>query len=358
MKKLIFTALTALFLLPFSGNIPVEAQNVTRKLLVTLQPDEKIMMAESCLALLALENKVFLITTVGNNYFVYENGQRKGPFSKFEEIEVKAWPEDSPKRENNCSVYETAEESYNPDLLVANDDGTFSIKLNGKVYGPYGYITRIHAWSDNSGFVALTMDKQMKLRLVTSDGLDIPLNGEVEKIQFSPVSKKFVFALKEKQEVDPDFLKVDYSKMTQEEILKFAQKMEEKAKNAPPLKSYIYVNGTTKLGPYDLNAFYSNNPAFTKTSGDNWIMIMDDVLYVNGGKVKEFPNTGISTCQTWLSKDGKKYVVVTYDKITFSDGKVYEYPIEPSVSEKDGKITVKWAALENEKDLVFYSREL
>jgi Tol biopolymer transport system component len=238
-----------------------------------------------------------------------------------------------------------------------NDDGTVTVKLNNKKFGPYQFISQMHTWPDKSGFVAIVMDKEMKSRLVSSEGLNMDLNGDVEQLQFSPKSKKFVFALKERDAVDMDLMKIDFSKMTQEEMMAFAKKQEEKAKNAPERKSYVYVNGTTKFGPYNLNSFYSNNPGFIRNS-DNWIMTIGNTLYINGSKTREFTDVDLNTCKIWLSGDAKRFVIVSYDKVVFSDGKTYNNPLEPSTTEKDGKLILKWLSLENEKDLVFYSREL
>ncbi|NJK96132.1 MAG: hypothetical protein HC905_15570 [Bacteroidales bacterium] len=196
----------------------------------------------------------------------------------------------------------------------------------------------------------------MNASLVTSEGLNVALKGDVEKIQVSPVEKKYLIAVNEREAVDMSMLNKDFSKMTQEEIMKWAKEQEEKVKNAPKPNSYVLVNGTTKFGPFPLNSFYSNNPGFTKNG--NWIMSVNDVLYINGVKVKEFTDMNVNTCQTYLSSDGKKYAVASYDKIFFSDGKTFMSPMEITAIEKDGKVTLKWLSLENEKDLVLYSREL
>lgn len=337
---------------PSTSQTPAALRNV----LITLQPGEKIMYAESCLALSVLNNQVALITRMGNKFYVYDKGQRKGPFDNLEGISISECPEFE-NTDNKCAIHEVADMGLDQSMININDDGTVTIKLNNKKFGPYQFISQMHTWPDKSGFVAIIMDKEMKSHLVTSEGLSMPLNGDVERIQFSPKSKKFIFALKEREALDMDLMKIDFSKMTQEEMMNFAKKQEEKAKNAPERKSWVYLNGSTKFGPYNLNSFYSNNPGFIKNS-DHWIMTVDNVLYIDGNKTREFTNIDLNTCKIWLSADAKRYVIVSYDKVMFSDGKTYNNPLEPSVTEKDGKLTLKWLSLENGKDLVFYSREL
>jgi hypothetical protein len=331
--------------------------NLTSKIILSLQPGEKILTAESCLVLSVSNNQSYVVVSKNNQLFVYDNGQRKGPYKDVDEANIK--PCDSNNQDNNsCSVYEPAGSVNNTDYLVMNDDGTYAIKLNGKTYGPYPFIKDLQVWPDKSGFVAIIMDKQMKSTLVSSDGTNLALNGETERLQVSPTGKKYVVALKETPGIDPAFLNTDFSKLSQDEIMKLAQKQADREKNAGPPKSYIYTTGGTKLGPFDTQTFYSNNPAFTRSGGDNWIMVVDNTLYINGKIIKKYEDTDLNTCRIWLSRDGKRYAIISYDKVIFSDGNSYSYPLVPSSYEKDGKIFIKWLSLEHEKDLVLYSKEL
>jgi hypothetical protein len=351
-RRLTILILLVMALLPVKSQTPVE-----RKLLVTLQPNEDVLYSESCLNLSMNADQFYLVTLYNNKIYTYENGQKKGPFNDPEEAEIKKCSSGY-SSDFKCSIYDTQIPETDPQSLQTNNDGSFSIKLNNKTYGPYPFIAQLYIWPDKSGFVATTMSKDMKMSLITSEGLNLPLNGDIEKIHFSPKGKKFIFALKERQDVDMSILNTDFSKMSQEELITFAKKQEEKANSAPKLNSYVYVNGTTKLGPYDLNAFYSDNPGFTKTGGENWIMTLNNALYINGTKVKDFPDMDLNACKTWVSSDGKRYVVISYDKIVFSDGKSYENPVEFTVEDKGGKLLVKWVSFENEKDLVLYSKSL
>ncbi len=329
---------------------------VNRKVLLTLQQGEIIMYGESFLSLTIATGQVSITTKMDDKFYIYKNGVKKGPFENLDEQEA---PQtfNQENAESKCAVYQPQEnpEAYESYLSV-NDDGTYSITLNNKKYGPYGLISHLHVWPDKSGFFAITTDQNMNAFLVTSEGLKVALKGDVEKIHVSPSGKKYLFAVNEREAVDMSVLNKDFSKMTQEEIMKWAKEQEQKANNAPTPTSYVLLNGTTKFGPFPQNSFYSDNPAFTKNG--NWIMSVNNTLYINGVKVKEFTDLDINTCQTYLSSDGKKYAIASYDKIYFSDGKTYPSPMETSAVEKDGKITLKWLSLENEKDLVLYSRDL
>jgi len=348
----ILLLLTALLYQPLIS----QTTPLTRKVLISLQPGEKIMYAESFLSLAISTEQVSLTTKMDDKFFVYKNGVKKGPFDNLDEQEAPT-KADSEDMQSKCSIYQPQENNEtNLSYLSANTDGSYTITLNNKKYGPYMLISHLHVWPDKSGFFAITMDKNMNSFLVTSEGLNVALKGDAEKIQVSPTGKKFLFAVNEREAVDMSALTKDYSKMTQEEIMKWAKEMEQKANSAPQAMSYVLLNGTTKFGPFPLSTFYSDNPAFTKNG--NWIMSVNNTLYINGVKVKEFTDMDVNTCQTYLSPDGKKYALASYEKIYFSDGKTYPSPLEIIAGEKDGKITLKWLSLENEKDLVLYSREI
>lgn len=351
-KQLVIT--TLLFGILLQGICQSPA--VTRKVLLTLQQGEIIMYGESYLSLTIATGQASITTKMDDKFYIYKNGVRKGPFDSLEEQEAPT-NANQESMQSKCSVYQPQEnDEVNLNYISVNDDGTYSITLNSKKYGPYGLISKLHVWPDKSGFIAITADQNMNQFLVTSEGLKVALKGDVEKIHVSPGGKKYLFAVNEREAIDMSIMNKDFSKMTQEEIMKWAKEQEQKANNAPTPMSYVLLNGTTKFGPFPQNTFYSDNPAFTKNG--NWIMSVNNTLYINGVKVKEFTDLDVNTCQTYLSSDGKKYAIASYDKIYFSDGKSYPSPMETSAVEKDGKITLKWLSLENEKDLVFYSRDL
>jgi hypothetical protein len=202
------------------------------------------------------------------------------------------------------------------------------------------------------------MDAGMKSYLVTAEGQNTELEGNAESLHISPSGRNYVFAVKENPNLNAALLNMDFSKMTTEELMKFAREQEEKAKNAGPPKAWVYMSNGPKLGPFDAREFYFNSLTYTKTGGDNWIMRMDNTLYINGIEKRKFEDIDLNSCKVWLSKDGKKYAVASWDKIVFYDGAVYQYPIKITGLEKDGKIIMKWVSLENEKDLVVYSGEL
>jgi len=331
--------------------------NAVRKVLLSLQAGERIVNNESCIELSYSANQLYLVTQQGQNFFIYEGGQRKGPYKSMDQIKEKNCGNNN---NHNCSVYDPEQRDNMGDYITMTESGEMAIKFNGKTFGPYKMVTAMHVPPDKSWFVALTMNSEMKTTIVSSDYPTQPVNGNASELQASISGKQYLLAVKEGDGFDPELLKTDFSKMTQDQLIKFMQQQEEKKKKAGPPKAYVYTNGGKKFGPYPAQSISNNNPAFCKSGGGNWYMVLDNELYINGTSVKKFSydEINVSTCNVWLSADGKKYAVTSYDKIIFSDGTSFTAPLKLEADGKDGKTMIKWISLENEKDLVAYTKDL
>jgi hypothetical protein len=78
---------------------------------------------------------------------------------------------------------------------------------------------------------------------------------------------------------------------------------------------------------------------------------------MNGNKFITL-NENPDPCNLWISKDSKRYAVVSYDKILFNDGESYPYPLEIEYISENGKVYLSWVALENKINLILYKKEL
>ena len=131
-----------------------------------------------------------------------------------------------------------------------------------------------------------------------------------------------------------------------------------KEKEGNPPEAYIYFQDGKKFGPYNPNKINPNNPAFSKTGGDNWLLTMNSKLFLNGIKTKDLINDQISPANIWLSPDGKRYVIIVYNRIEFSDGIIIKDPLKFRIQIQQNNITVWWLSVENEKDIVLYSKTI
>lgn len=334
------------------------AQNpVSRKVLMSLKDGERIVTNESCIELSFSANQLYLVAQQGKDFYVYENGIRKGPYKSMDQLNTRNCGE---RNHNNCAVYDPDEGDNQTQYITSTETGEMAIKFNGKTYGPYKMVTEMHVSQDKSWFVALTMNLEMKSTIVSSDYPPLPLDGSASSLQVSASGKQYLASVKEGNDYDPELLKTDFSKMSQDQLLKFMQAQEEKKKKAGPPKAYVFTTGGKKFGPYPLESISPDNPAFCKTGGGNWYMVSDNTLYINGKLIKKFSydEVSASTCNVWLSADGSKYAITSYRHLIFSDGSSYPSPVKLEADNKTGKTILRWISLENEKELVSYSKEL
>jgi hypothetical protein len=328
---------------------------VTKKLLLSLQPGEVLQTNESCIELSYTANQLYVVARKGDNIFVYEGGQRKGPFN-MDAVQLKNCGD---KTTDQCAVCDPDQPDMGSGIISYTETGGMAINFKGKTYGPYKFVTAMHMPADKSWFIALVV-KDGKYLVVSSDGTTQVIEGNGNYLHVSCSGKKYMVVCKEGAGTDAAMLDIDYSTMTQEKMMEMVQKQAEKQKGAGTPQAYMYTTGGKKFGPYPANEISENNPAFCKTSGENWYMFIDNFLYVNGEKIKQISTDDINahSCNVWLSSDGKRYAIVAYDKILFSDGVSFPFPIKVDIENKEGKTYIKWISYENEKDLVLYSKEL
>jgi hypothetical protein len=300
-------------------------------------------------------NTVSLVTNDANGkFYVYESGKKRGPIDDFKKIIQK--PQDE-KNILSSSVYVSERPTNKEGIVITNDDGNMSIKSGAKSYGPYQLV--FNAYTGDDGILtAATVLQDMKPNLLTQSGTLIKLDGMPTYTNVSPSGKKVLIVAIKEYTPSMDVLKQDISKLSVTELQKLSKKMEEERNNAPPPEAFIYFSDGKKLGPYPKDALSSDNPAFCVTAGENWMMTIDNKLYVNGTLLANLGDEYTPINTIWLSPDAKRFAIIGYDKISFSDGSSYQFPLLIKKSLKDGKIWLTWVSLENEKDIVLYSKPL
>ncbi len=328
---------------------------VTKKILFSIQPGESIVYSESCLEMNNSGGQVYLVTQKNELFYEYVNGQRKGPFQR-----EKFLPKDCDGRYlNDCSAYVPEEPEIMENYMEYTDEGKFKIRFNNKSYGPFSMIYRFYISPDKSSFFA-TVDDDDASYLISSNKPAKPLNGEGEYLHVSKSGKQVLAVCREKEAIQKEMENIDFANMSQEELMKLAQKIEEQQKNQGQPKAFIHTADGKTFGPFPADDMFDSNPAFCLTGGDNWYMIFDNTLYINGIKIKQFTyeEISLSTCSVWLSPDGKNYAVAGYDKIIFSDGVIGPAPVVMDYEINGGKTVLKWIALENGKDVVDCTKTL
>jgi hypothetical protein len=334
--------------LPFSllgQQVPSE---MNRKILFSIGKDEKPVFNESSILLSPIGSSVTVITSdEENRVYVYENGEKRGPFKDIAGTGMK-------KAEDNPEEYDPIfRRESDPDYqkyIEYSNDGQAILKFGGKSFGPFQFILEFYSTNDKTAFSAIVM-KEGKPEIIGSAGNTYELDGQPGYNYISPTGKRMmVTAIKENNDTNEVIIK-NLAKANTQEPNKPGKEAEAKQKKRIP-EAFIYFQDGKKYGPYDPKKITGYNPAFIKTGGDNWLLTMDSKLYINGKVTRDLTNERISPANIWLTEDGKRYVIIVYNRIEFSDGSVYKDPLKIRIMTDNKKITIWWLSFENGKDIV------
>jgi hypothetical protein len=326
MKKIAFFILLLIMFessLAFS-NAQAPQAGSTRKVLFEISGGERPVFNGSSLTLSPIGNSVTVFTNDDEGrFFVYENGDKRGPFYDAAASRVKL-PEDDLQEFD--PIFRRESDADFEKYIDYNPDGLATLKYGGKTFGPFQSILEFYANSDKKSFSGIVM-KDGKPQLISPSGITIEIDGQPGFTHPSPTGNKLmVTTVKEKDNVAPE--------------------------------AYIYFQDGKKFGPYNPVKINPNNPAFSKTGGDNWLLTMNSKLFINGIKVKDLINEDISPANVWLTPDGKRFVIIVFNRLEFSDGTIIKDPLKFRISVLQNKITVWWLSVENEKDIVLYSKTI
>ena len=345
----LFTAIPPAVFLNAQGN------NAVKTKLFSISTNEKPVYSECKLYMSSSGTTVSLVTRDDNGkFYVYEKGGKSGPIDNFRKIVQE--PQDD-KDIMSSSLYVSERATNQEGMVTANDEGKMLIKSGGKTYGPYQGVLDAYTGDDGKLTAAIIVE-DMKPSLLTQTGTLVKLEGTPSFTNISPSGKKILIVSIKEYDPSKELLNQDLSKLSVAELQKLSKKIEEEKNNAPPPQAYIYINDGEKLGPYPKDAFSTDNPSFCVTAGENWMMTIDNKLYVNGTLLSNLGSEYVANNTIWLSPDAKRFAIITYEKITFSDGSSFQFPLLVKKSQKDGKIWLNWVSLENEKEIVLYSKPL
>ncbi len=313
------------------------AQQPTGKAIYTLEPDEYIVYSESCINLTANANEIYLVTKQNDKFYVIDNGVKKGPFDELPEDMIRTCGNDY----YSCAIFEgnnTNDEDLYNQTVTQTDEGFVALNVKGKTYGPYLGIMDIQFSHETKNFFAVAMDQQNRFLLFSSvTGKTTLLKGAPQNLKISPDGTFAIITTTINFNAE-DF---DASAYSYEELMQF----------------HINTSTGESFGPYNLDKVTDRDIWFTKTSGSNWFMRAQGKLYLNGQPLMTFPEMA-STCDLWFSPDGKRVAISSYEKIVFPDKSTIPSPVHIIPIVKNGKTTLKIITLENEKNLVLYSRDL
>jgi hypothetical protein len=328
---------------------------VKRLKLFVIGAEETAVYGESEIFLDNVGAKVSLVTSdLSNKFYYYDRGVKKGPFIS---VDSTCFKPASGDQKLISSIFNSKGAKSGRGLSSKDSEGRAVICSGSKIYGPFESIENI--WADNNGhFLMAIIAEKNENFLLTTAGSFVPLEGLPYSTSISPSGNKSVMTVIADRNHIKGSLNRDYSKMSAEEILKISEPIDGPKNNEIDPVGWVYTNDGKKYGPFSKEAVFSGNPFFSDVSGDNWIFLNGTELFVNGILLSKIPLDHVSTGDLWLSSDGKRYAVIAYEKILFSDGAIFPFPLRIRMVKESNNTRIYWIGLENRTEVYLYSRIL
>jgi hypothetical protein len=340
--------LAVLAIIASFGSLVFAQKSPTQTVVYTLEPGEKILDAESTIAMSAEAEDVILVLAKNEEqnppYFVFRDGKKTGPYAKLGDAMSAAYEgrEDIQGKRHECASYEPGEP---PDEARPETDygagGKQVVKFKGKSLGSYVMIFTTQATPDGAAAYYTASDND-KAWFGSSDGRVVSFGGIPGEFKFSPDGKNAAVLVQGKLSL------ADMNNMSKLSPEKIAAVMQEQE------KKYLYTIDGRSFGPFE-SSFESYSFWYAKSTNDLYYRVGDDI-FRNGALM--FKAESFDNCQFYPSPDGKTYAMSDYERIVFSDGQSYPSPLDVVVLQRAGKTVWRWIALENEKKLVVYERTL
>lgn len=331
-------------------------QEVKREVLLTIPGNETMVTGESRFVIGCTSKQNCIITKDNekSKFYTYQNGTKIGAFNSMYEAFNKNSINET---DNSSSLVITDDVLRNTDFVSVNDSGRFLLNHLGKVYGPYKLLMNAVMSEDKQVFHAIVRMEDNRQAMVSNVYAPIYLEGNVMGLSASSSGKTALVCVMSGMDVMGEMTKLSELNLPDEEYqARLMKLMEESAKQTAAPSMTVYTSKGQKFGGYEKEKIGSNNPSFCKTGGEHWMMIYDNKLFIDGVVVTDFKDGWIGLNDVWISADGKKFIYKTYEKLIFSDGRTYDYPLVLDYCLESNEIT--WVVLENKNTFVKYSCKL
>lgn len=331
-KKTFFVSALFLFIPAINS---LAQTGIEKKIISTLGPGETLANGENCFLLDKNPETFSFVTVVGSGsskqYYCYgKDGAKTGPVKQPDDS---YWADSKDADAEDCIPNDDPKQG---DLQESIDWTTGSVKFQGKTYGPYGQVIFFYLSDDEQSFYAVALSQDMKIIFFDKNNRKVELQSMPEEIIISPDGQK-AFA-KVKGSINP---------FEPDAVQKMMDNPEEM--NNPKI-NLVGIDGS-KFGPYasgDFSDAWFIPPARLVIYSNHEISIDGKLFF----KSEEY----ISPCDMWISSNGKDYAWANYENIFFSDGTKFVAPLVIRYVESAGKGYLKWIALEEGKNLMFYKK--
>jgi hypothetical protein len=308
---------------------------IEKKLIATLGPGEKLANNENSFLLDRDPESFSFVTVTGSGsskqYYCYgKDGNKSGPVKQ---PDPSYWAESKGTNIEDCMALSSPAVD-DPEKYI--DYNTGAVNFSGTKYGPYGQVMMLYLSMDEKSFYAVALTMEMKIIFFDSKGRKTELINIPEEVLVSPDGNRAYAEVKGTINMfEPGA----------------AQKMMDNPEELDNPKINLFGIDGSKYGPYASDDF-----------SDAWFIPSGQLVIYNNneisldGKFLFKSEDHIGKCDIWVSSDGKDYAWANYTDLIFSDGIKKVAPVVIELVRSAGKSYLKWIALENEKELVFYKK--
>ena len=347
---------TILFFSILLSALAIYAQSqVKHEVIYTIAANESLVVAESS-AGLACEGGEICLTVYeasSQNFYVYRNGVKNGPYKKNEIANYMC-------KKDVMKFYDSYDYEGNyaePDISIDNNERS-TLRFKGKIYGPYEIFAHYTESSNGENFAALVGDENLNYSIISSLGSEFKISGSINNIVFDASGTKFLVTTTTQSDIDAiinaKMMEIIDKELSEEEVMRIVTEINELQENASgeekASKAWVCNESGTKYGPFS-DQLYNNNPSFYNGNSNFWLMVSDNTIFINAKEIASFPDSYINVENVILSDDGTKWAVWTYDKIVLWDRTDYPYPLYATVC--NGKLV--WLSLKDNTKVIRYS---
>lgn len=285
-----------------------------------MQADERVVYGEHTLNIVNNQTVVKVVTHIKNQYFLYENDKRSGPFAKPPVDKLDNWRSRS-EYSDDGNDKKTEWQSYVSRGVLTVD---------GKSYGEVMSLASFYHNKARKKFYAVTMklDKfKPSYYLVTEKG-----------------SRQLPFVSSELHVSDNDELAGVMVTATQFE----AKTDEERMKFVVNDDIYILLSNGKNIGPLKNvqadKGYLDNFGNFVQVSRSR------KAVFVNGKQVFTFPDDSFGEGRFYMGANGQSGAWFERGSLFFSDGTtITNYALQPAASVDGGKQVLNWLSIQNSK---------
>ncbi|MFD0795178.1 hypothetical protein ACFQZX_16265 [Mucilaginibacter litoreus] len=285
----------------------------------TLEAGERIVYGEATLSIINNLTLIKVITAKDRQYYLYENGTRKGPFNTPPVDKLDNW-------RSNGDYYNSNDKETNWQPYVVK--GILSV--DGKSYGEYLQLTKFYHNKAKKRFygVGVKMEQNaMAVYLVSDKGArKIPL--PTEQLLISDNDELGGVIVNATQ----------YNAKTPEETYKIITNDD----------FYVLLSNGKTLGPF---AAVQASQSWLDNNG-NLIQVSNSrkAVFINGNQLAAFGDSMNGDGKAFVNSNGKSGAWFERGNLYFTDGtQIIDYALQPAVSVENGKEVLNWLSIQNKQ---------